>query len=535
MKRFVAAITIGIFLVTTIPYLFGYAVAGPGDDFTGIVFDVPDTAQYFAWMRSFSHDVVIANPLTPEPGAERFFNLQWWLLGLLAFKTPLGPVLVYQLLRVLALAGFALAVAGFCRLALPRREKLAFTLVMLASGFGWVFVALKYALGEDEVRYPLDIHVGEANAFFSAMAFPHMLVAGALLITIFILFTKATGVHRRSYSAALVALTLCLGFSHGYDLIPAMVIPGLTAVLLTWRERRLSEYFWPAAAIVVGATPGALYALALTHLDGTWEGVLSQYGNAGVFSPSPPHLLILLGLPLLLALPRLRPGLWRSADVPGLVVRVWTVAGFLLLYIPTDYQIKMLIAYQVPIALLATETLTNVLERLPERIPAVDPSHLQLAGTVLVVGFVSLTNIYLTGWRLVDLHRTDYPYHLRKTDIRAIEELDAVARAGDVVLSSENVGVFVPVYSDSRPYLAHWAQTLDYLERRDQTAWFFRPTTADASRADFLANEGIDYVISGPAEAAQSQAQTPVALQLEALVSGPTTLYRSSHEQALVP
>ncbi len=532
MKRFVAAVTIGIYLVTSIPYLFGYVVAGQGNHFTGIVFDVPDTAQYFAWMRAFSHGPVIANPLTPEPGIARFFNLQWWLLGMLAFKTPLGPIVVYQLLRIIALVGFAVATAVFCRLTVPRHEKLAFALLMFGSGVGWMLVVLKYALGESEVRYPLDIHVGEANAFFSAMAFPHLLVAGALLVTVFILFLKASGSRKRRFSLALIPLTLCLGFSHGYDLIPAMAIPIATALLLSWREKRASDSLWPAAAIVVGATPPALYALLLTRLDGTWEGVLSQYGNAGVFSPSPPHLLILIGLPMILALPQLKPSLWRTADVPGLFIRVWTVIGFFLLYISTDYQIKMLIAYQVPVSLLSALTLTQAAGALSRRLVSIEPARIRMVGAFIVVGFISLTNIYLTGWRMIDLHRTDYPYYLSTTDIRAITELNEVAGEYDVVLSSEDIGVFVPVYSDSRPFLAHWAQTLDYLDRRDQASWFFQPTTSDRSRADFLNQHNIDFVISGPAEAAQSQTTSPVTLHLESVISGTTTLYRSPPIQA---
>jgi hypothetical protein len=532
MRRFVAAVTIGIYLLTTIPYLFGYAMAGPEEHFTGIVFDVADTAQYFAWMRSFSHNIIIANPLTPEPGAERFFNLQWWLLGLFAFKTPLGPVIVYQLLRVIALAGFSTVVAGFCHLVSPQRAKLGFAMVMLTSGFGWVLVALKHILSEDEVRYPLDIHVGEANSFFAAMAFPHLLVAGALLIAVFILFLNATGSRKWRYSLALIPLTLCLGFSHGYDLIPAMAIPAATALILSLRERRVSDFVWPATAIVIGAAPPALYALALTRLDGTWKGVLSQYGNAGVFSPSPPHLLILLGLPLVLALPQLKPTHWRTADVNGLFVRVWAVVGFFLLYIPTDYQIKMLIAYQVPVSLMAAATLNQAAGTLARHVGTIELAKVRLAGATLVLGFIALTNIYLTGWRMVDLRRTDYPYYLADADIRAIQELDDVAREHDIVLSSETVGVFVPVYSDSRPYLAHWAQTLDYLDRREQVAWFFQPTTSDESRAAFLSEHGIDFVISGPAEAAQSQSSSPVALHLEPVVSGTTTLYRSTNERA---
>src|SRR5689334_702562 len=147
MKRpfvsFVAAVALAVFLASSLPYFAGYLAQTGDERFTGIVFDVPDTAQYYAWMRAFAHQPLIANPLTPEPGVPRFFNLQWWLLGLLAFDTPLGANASYQLLRVVALAAFAAALAWFCTLAVPRQRALAFALVMLSSGFGWMLVVAK--------------------------------------------------------------------------------------------------------------------------------------------------------------------------------------------------------------------------------------------------------------------------------------------------------------------------------------------------------------------------------------------------------
>ena len=45
--------------------------------------------------------------------------------------------------------------------------------------------------------------------------------------------------------------------------------------------------------------PAALYLAYLTSQSPIWRGVLAQYGNAGVYTPTPPHLLILMGIPLL--------------------------------------------------------------------------------------------------------------------------------------------------------------------------------------------------------------------------------------------
>ncbi len=516
-------IALGVYLVSTLPYLAGYFFEANTSRFTWIVFDVVDTAQYYAWMHSFSDGVLIANPLTPELGAERFFNLQWWLLGLLAFKTPLGVTLTYQLLRIVAVFGFAAALAWFCQIVAPRVRLLAYSVVMLGAGFGWMLVVLKQWTGE--LAHPLDVQIAEANTYFSAMAFPHLLVAAALLLVIYGLFLTTTAANWPGRCVLAAHVTLALGLSHGYDLIPAAVIPGLVAGIQVLRQRTIGPQARVAATIGVSAAPPAIYVLALTRLDPTWEGVLSQYGNTGVYSPTPPHLLILLGLPLILALPRLRPSEWRTDDLPALFVRVWVLAGFALLYIPTDYQVKMLIAYQVPVGILASQTLMHLyqhsrdqewVQRLPKYAPA-----------AIIVGLLVLTNVYLTAWRVIDLQRAQYPYFLHRSDLTALEQLDEHVKPGEVVLSSPELGVFVPVYSDARPYVAHWAQSLDFLERREQARSFFDATTPASQRARFVAQNGIDFVLAGPAEAEMSHQTSTPDLTFDVVVNGSTRLYKA--------
>ena len=461
--RVCAAITLAVFIASSLPYLYGYLRQDAGRTFTGIAFDVPDTAQYFAWMRAFARQPLIANPLTPEPGAARYFNLQWWLLGQLGYNTPLGPVLAYQGLRLAALAGFAVALVAFCAIVLRRGWVLAFGLAMLSSGFGWVLVIAK--AWAPRLWYPLAAQIGEPNTIFSAVGFPHLLVAGGLMVAIFALFLRAADAHREGgwhpgRLAVIAGLTLALGFSHGYDMIPLLAFPAATVLVQLWQLRRLPPTFWPGVAIAVGAAPPVLYVLLLTRLDATWQGVLSQYGNAGVYTPPLPLLVVLLGLPLPLALWQLRPAAWRGLDTPALFVRLWCVVGFALLYIPTDYQIKMLTGYQVPLAVLAARTVRAWYGAAERRLAG---RRLPLSPVALLVGAVLgcaiLTNVYLVAWRMLDLERRQYPYYLATSDVRALEALDGVTSPGDVVLASPEVGVFVPVYSSARPFVAHWAQT----------------------------------------------------------------------------
>lgn len=521
--RLYGVMTLLVFVVTSIPYAAGYLVQNDQIRFTGVVFDVVDTAQYFAWMRSFSDSVLIANPLTPEPGELRFFNLQWWLLGLLAFKTPLGAVITYQILRIVAVAAFAVSIAWFCRLVAPRVERLAFTLIMASSGLGWIWVLEKQWTGE--LRHPLDVQMAEANTFFSAMAFPHLLIAAAAMVAIFCI---ALRLHQRWLwrdAVLLVPLTLALGFSHGYDLIPTMVVPSATVLVLMIARRAIPRLAFATSIIVAAAALPALYALGLTHLDATWNGVLAQYGNAGVFTPPPHRLVVLMGMPFLLALAQLRPGAWPGRSDFELFVRVWFVAGFLLAYIPTDYQIKMLIAYQVPVSILAAFTVQEISNALRGvRLARLRPAMFVPAAVILLV---LMTNVYLTVWRVIDINRLEYPYFLSTGDVEALSELEHLVEPGDVVLSSPELGVFVPIYSDGRPYVAHWAQTLSFFERRDTAAAFFTLDTSDEFRQTVIRDNDIRFILYGPAEAG-SRDPRPVAevdFNLLTVMDGTTSIF----------
>ena len=90
-------------------------------------------------------------------------------------------------------------------------------------------------------------------------------------------------------------------------------------------------------------------------------------------------------------------------------------------------------------------------------------------------------NIYLLGWRFVDLARHRAPYYLHR---------------------DETLGQYVPALSGKRAVLAHWAQTVDYYTKRDEVARFFDPDAPDALRTAVLQRYGVGYVLAGEDEAA---------------------------------
>jgi hypothetical protein len=536
----VAGLTLLVLGITALPYLYGYLIAGADRVFMGIVMNVPDTAQYFSWARESQHSILIENKLTPEHGAAVFFNLFWLVVGRLAATLGLGIAETTQLVRPLAGAVYIGAIYWFVGLVTRTRLQrwTAFLVAALGGGLGWLLVVGKQFSGV--LSAPLDLYVTEPNTFLSVLAFPHQAMAGGLQVVIFglaaLAFERKCG--RRALAAGLLALAL--GVQHGYDLLIVYAVVGVTGLLLVLRDGGWLRMIWLGALVCVPAMPAALYLFALTRISPIWQGVLAQYGNAGVYTPSPLHLLVLMGLPLLVVLGGVALLIARRAQLRGwferapareLLVWAWLIVGCGLLYIPTDFQIKMLAGWQVPVALAATWLL---LERM---VPALARrSHFgpqpRLAQVVafLFVALVLPVNVYLLSWRFVDLGRRDYPYFLQTNEVAALHWLESNSAPQDVVLSSMTLGQYVPAVAGNNAFLAHWAQTLDFYTKGRLVNSVFDARTSDADRKAILDQYGVNYVLHGDPERALGDYDPVNSDYLERVdVSGRVSVYRVEH------
>ena len=59
--KFLCAVGIGLLAITSVPYLYGYLTAPADQWFSGVIYNVHDTAQYFSWMRESGHALFIEN------------------------------------------------------------------------------------------------------------------------------------------------------------------------------------------------------------------------------------------------------------------------------------------------------------------------------------------------------------------------------------------------------------------------------------------------------------------------------------------
>ncbi len=509
--RFVWGVIIFVLAITTLPYVYAYLTTPPDKQFMGIMLNVPDHVQYFSWMRELTHAPLSANKLTPEANEPLFFNLLWWGLGRLGWLLGLSYPGMFQLLRLVGSTLFLLLAYRICTWFLADRlmRRTAFLMITFTSGFGWFLVMMKYTITPGELPFPLLVYIVEANTFLGILGSPHF-IAAALYVFVFdlILRGQAKGQLRYALWAGLVALFF--GWQHAYDLVLVYGILGGYALLMWLRDRHLPMYLVKSGLIVglISFSP-ALYSALLTRLDPLWKEVLAQFDNAGVFTPNPWQLIILLGPVFLLALYafiRQKPWRLRPLDDKQLFIIAWFFFNFLLIYIPTDYQIHMLNGWQIPIAILATQgffayVIPWVEAKLVKRRSSLaDSSALRsilVGGLILIIG---LTNLYLFAWRFIDLGRHDYPYYLYQDEIAAMQWLEANAQPDEVVLSSLTTGQYIPAQTGLHAFLAHWAQTVDYYNKEAMVNEFFAADTPEARRQQIAQQYGVDYIFYGPAE-----------------------------------
>ncbi len=439
---------------------------------------------------------------------------------------------LYQITRLLAGALVMAATYFFCSLVFTNRLKrwTAFLVSVLGGGFGYIWIIEKYLTGtEVPLSKSFDIFVSEPNTFLNVLAFPHFSIAAGLITLIFGLVLLGQRSQKLRYAWLAAVVSLLLSAQHAYDMTIIYPVIGLYGLFIWVRDRKFPLYLFKLGLIVVliSVWP-ALQAFVITNSDPVWRGVLSQFDNAGAFTPSPLHLPILMGFGWLLAIWALdirTP--WKDRDDTHLMIMAWFLAYFVLIYLPVNFQIHLLSGWQVAGAVLATIGLYNrVLPLLQRLFKRVSRAQLVRWASVGLIAVVIPVNLYLFAWRFIDLRRADAPFYMPTDTVAAYDYLDTQVQTEDVVFASLTTGQFVPMFTGAHVFLGHWAQTLDYYGKSKAVEQFFDAATDDSWRRDLLDQFSVDYLIYSPFEAELGSFDPASASYLhEVFRSGDTVVY----------
>jgi len=258
------------------------------------------------------------------------------------------------------------------------------------------------------------------------------------------------------------------------------------AIVIWVRDRRFPTRL-TAVGLVVAACSGRRPLLSAVDVgDPLWRAVLSQYSNAGVWTPPHLHLIVLMGAPSCSHCSA------RCAEPTGrrkrLFAATWAATSVCLIYLPVVYQIKLLSGWQFPIAVLAAHAWH-------ERIrPVVGPRVRQDCGRR--PGSTCLIHQPL----FVCLEITEPPssqcsvLSSSRSGRRARLAVSA-RRPVRVVLAQSDIGQFVPNYGALAPTWRIGDGPIGSSNAVPTSTRFFRSDASDDWRQQLLSKDHVTLVV----------------------------------------
>ncbi len=471
--------------LTCLPLAVAAANAPAGTDFGGFVYVARDGYVYLAALREGMRGAwLFTPPYTSETLPGVLLYPLYLLAGHLVAGLHASPVLAFHALR-LAFGGWLLAAIYGLAARLfwavgPRR--VAFLLASLGGGIG-PLIGTHLHLGLLPLR-PLEMLVWGSTVVDSLNLAPHVPLAEALFVSALLLAAPArmSGAWRWSLLAVVMLALITI--------YPALVVLAVLILASLHGLRRDSRRALMVITTAAPTVPYAAYILVLQRQDPSPLAVIGLHFDVGdpigFFLLAHTIPVVLLGV----ACWQWRGRLPEAAYLPV----VWIAWCWILLFGPWSAVLgRAFYAVSVPFALLAPWGLGAVRALLGRRQQlARRLQRLAIVMTCFFAFFTVAQGFWIAAYRL-DGQATYVPGDAGS----ALVYLREHASPRDVVLGSYFSGLFIPAYAGCRTYVGHPDQTLD-VRRKDAAsrAFYLAPD------GNFLAREGIRFVIWGPNEQA---------------------------------
>jgi hypothetical protein len=494
-----------VMLITTLPYLIGYATQGEDWQFTGFVFNVEDGNSYIAKMlRGSAGEWLFKTPYTAMPQRGVMIFLPYLLLGKLAAPPGVHEQLLglFHLFRITAGGLAILATYNFLALFLHdvRLRQIGLVLVTLGGGLGWVLVMIGRTNWFGSL--PLDFYSPETFGFLALYGIPHLAMARAFLLwglaaylgrTVF----KPDTLSSFKEGAKIGAIWLLASLAQPLTGVVILAVVGLHLFALAgwqaWRSKPTDWLRWrrmAGIAIWAGLVPFPL--LLYTFVSLFFDPFLKAWTVQNtILSPHPYHYLFAFALLLpftLIGISRLlKQNPWL-----GSMPAVWVLALPVLAYAPFNLQRRLPEGIWVAFVVLGMLALERVNVR-------------KFVGSIILGLVVSVsvgTTLFLLVGGFKAAARPGRPLFRSTDEVAVFVYLAQQAEPDAVVLTAFETGNALPAWSPQRVVIGHGPESANFKEIQRSLLEFFEPGTSDAARIVLLEEASIEYILWGPAERA---------------------------------
>jgi hypothetical protein len=481
---FALSISILIFLLVTMPYVIAAHSGGREFVFNGFLLNPIDGNSYLAKMyQGWAGNWRFSLPFTSEPGNGAYMFLFYLGLGHIAriFNFPL--IILYHLIRIISCITLLWALWRYFGAVFPdsRSRKLAFALASLGSGMGWLLIA--------SPSLPSDFWVAETYPFLSSFANPHFPLGLALVL---FLVTPPLNRPIKLVDGLWLALSsLALSAINPFGVVISLMILGGVFISQIIKKFPAKPVLTRVLTLGIFGLPLLVYDFWVANTDRVFRG-----WNTQNLTPSPLiwDLIVSLSPALLLAI--LGWVEWRKSvnhalrpDLEPLIV--WGSLGLVLLYMPLGLQRRFMMGLYIPLAGLASFGIDRLAR-------AIHGSYRLWTVSLFLLALPTNLIILLAAFTGIQSH--DPQIYLTQAEMDALSYISENTDPGDLILSSPEMGLFIPAYTGRRVIYGHPFETVNAIAAESAVLAFLDGDLTYEQCVEFLRKWSVDYIFYGPRE-----------------------------------
>ncbi len=454
-------------LLSSLPDIYGWLLSKDGQQYVGYAYNIDDGYVYMSWAhQAATGHFYDRNLFTTEHQLGRQFNVYFLLIGNLSRLTHLPLIAVFTTMRVAGGAALLWVIYRLYAWALPNSavaRVTAFALVSLGAGFGYFYA--RPGMLKNNFSFPVDTWQPEALTFMSLQVSSLFVVSTALIVLCMALLIRAE--RRQNLRDAVLAgvCALILGNIHSYDILHIAAAWGIYLIVSNIAVGKFDKAGW-GRAIVAGliCSPTVIYQYYLYKLDPVFHArvetpTLSMAFRTYALGYGFAFALAIAALVLLFRSEAFRR-LWRDPKAP-LVFVCWVIAVFMMVYLPTSFQRKMIMGVHVPMCLLAGAAAAYLGDLAHRR------WKLSAGLVPLLVVVLSLPSNLI--WISREIHHlsagdseTNSTSFLSKDDLDVYAWIDQNTKPNDAIVGPPTRMLFVPGLTGRHVWSGHWSETPGY-------------------------------------------------------------------------
>jgi len=481
---FMISLSTLVLLLVTGPFIFAILGEDNGFVFNGFLLNPLDGNSYLAKMyQGWEGNWKFVLPFTSDPGKGAYLFLFYLALGHLARILNLQLLTIFHVTRILGCISLLWALWQFYGSVFldSRLHKLAFAVSSLGSGLGWILISTGHLTS--------DFWVAEAYPFLSSYTNPHFPFGLSLLL---FLIRPPLNQDLKWMKGFLIGFcAFVISMINPFGIVITLMVLGGVGLWAIIKRLHYKNILIRVFIVGIAGLPLLIYDLWVTNTDPVFA-----VWNTQNLTPSPPVWDLVFSLSPVLILGvigyfKLKKMGGIDPETPMASLVVWSCLGLLLLYIPINLQRRFMMGMYVPLVGLAVVGLKFLARNSNQRFNFL---------TVVLIVLVFPTNLIIIFAAQGGIMSHDPQIYLDKEEVSTLYWVVENTEPDALILSSPEMGLFIPAYTGRRVLYGHPFETVEATEEKAAVISFFDNSYDSQQRDDYLEFHGVDYIFFGPRE-----------------------------------